>query len=88
MHLYTKERFCLLNPSILCLLNDFEGWQQEILDQKSMIPFVVLSSDVCLGTTVKRGVDLPTDHHLVVVWIHRQEAGKTWQTQTYCEVLS
>ncbi|KAI3357108.1 hypothetical protein L3Q82_015575 [Scortum barcoo] len=60
-----------------------------------MIDFVVVvvSSDIrpyVLDTRVKRGAELSTDHHhLVVSWIRWQEeeVGQTWQTQTYCEGL-
>ncbi|KAK3505725.1 hypothetical protein QTP70_020346, partial [Hemibagrus guttatus] len=47
-------------------------WYQDTLGQRSMIDFVVVSSDLrphVLDTRVKRGVELSTDHHLVVSWI-------------------
>ncbi|KAK3525984.1 hypothetical protein QTP70_011818 [Hemibagrus guttatus] len=45
------------------------------LGRRSMIDFVVVSSDLrphVLDTRVKRGVELSTDHHLVVSWIRLQ----------------
>ncbi|KAI3366524.1 hypothetical protein L3Q82_000655 [Scortum barcoo] len=68
-------------------------WHQDTLGRRSMIDFVVVSSDLrpyVLDTRVKRGAELSTDHHLVVSWIHwlaEEEVGQTWQTQTYCEGL-
>ncbi|TWW69397.1 hypothetical protein D4764_18G0002030 [Takifugu flavidus] len=43
-------------------------WHQDALGRRSMIDFVVVSSDLqphVLGTRVKRGAELSTDHHLV-----------------------
>ncbi|KAI3363710.1 hypothetical protein L3Q82_001324 [Scortum barcoo] len=63
-------------------------WHQDTLGRRSMIDFVVVSSDLrpyVLDTRVKRGAELSTDHHLVVVsWIRwqRRNVGQTWQTQT------
>ncbi|KAI3377711.1 hypothetical protein L3Q82_008869 [Scortum barcoo] len=67
-------------------------WHQDTLGRRSMIDFVVVSSDLrpyVLDTRVKRGAELSTDHHLVVSWIQlaEEEVGQTWQTQTYCEGL-
>ncbi|KAK3548138.1 hypothetical protein QTP70_004870 [Hemibagrus guttatus] len=48
-------------------------WYQDTLGQRSMIDLVIVSSDLqpyVLDTRVKRGVELSTDHHLVVSWIH------------------
>ncbi|KAK3548730.1 hypothetical protein QTP70_018466 [Hemibagrus guttatus] len=48
-------------------------WYQDTLGRRSMIDLVVVSSDLqphVLDTRVKRGVELSTDHHLVVSWIH------------------
>uniref|UniRef100_A0A672IJD6 Formin homology 2 domain containing 1 n=1 Tax=Salarias fasciatus TaxID=181472 RepID=A0A672IJD6_SALFA len=45
---------------------------QDTLGRRSMIDFVVVSSDLrprVLDTRVKRGAELSTDHHLVVSWI-------------------
>ncbi|KAI3358313.1 hypothetical protein L3Q82_014754, partial [Scortum barcoo] len=45
------------------------------LGRRSMIDFVVVSSDLrpyILDTRVKRGAELSTDHHLVVSWIRWQ----------------
>ncbi|KAI3362094.1 hypothetical protein L3Q82_012420 [Scortum barcoo] len=56
---------------------------------RSMIDFVVVSSDLrpyVLDTQVKRGAELSTDHHLVVIWIllAEEEVGQTWQNwQTF-----
>ena len=53
-------------------------WHQDSLGRRSMIDFVVVSSDLrpyVLDTRVKRGAELSTDHHLVVSWIRWQ--GKT-----------
>ncbi|KAI3368073.1 hypothetical protein L3Q82_026892, partial [Scortum barcoo] len=50
-------------------------WHQNTLGQRSMIDFVVVSSDLrpyVLDTRVKRGAELSTDHHLVVSWIRWQ----------------
>uniref|UniRef100_A0A8C6NR40 Endonuclease/exonuclease/phosphatase domain-containing protein n=1 Tax=Nothobranchius furzeri TaxID=105023 RepID=A0A8C6NR40_NOTFU len=50
-------------------------WYQGSLGQRSMIDFVVISSDprpFVLDTRVKRGAELSTDHHLVVSWIRWQ----------------
>ncbi|KAK3533220.1 hypothetical protein QTP70_013622 [Hemibagrus guttatus] len=47
-------------------------WYQDTLGRRSMIDFVVMSSDLrphVLDTRVKRGAELSTDHHLVVSWI-------------------
>ncbi|KAK3571523.1 hypothetical protein QTP86_012904 [Hemibagrus guttatus] len=47
-------------------------WYQDTLGRRSMIDLVVMSSDLLLhvlDTRVKRGVELSTDHHLVVSWI-------------------
>ncbi|KAI3366039.1 hypothetical protein L3Q82_009866 [Scortum barcoo] len=43
-------------------------WHQDTLGRRSMINFVVVSSDLrpyVLDTRVKRGAELSTDHHLV-----------------------
>ncbi|KAK3510372.1 hypothetical protein QTP70_005671 [Hemibagrus guttatus] len=48
-------------------------WYQDTLGRRSMINLVIVSSDLrphVLDTRVKRGVELSTDHHLVVSWIH------------------
>ncbi|KAI3372126.1 hypothetical protein L3Q82_006977 [Scortum barcoo] len=50
-------------------------WHQDTLGRRSMIDFVVISSDLrpyVLDTRVKRGAELSTDHHLVVSWIRWQ----------------
>ena len=50
-------------------------WHQDSLGRRSMIDFVVVSSDLrpyVLDTRVKRGAELSTDHHLVVSWIRWQ----------------
>ena len=55
-------------------------WHQDTLGRRSMIDFVVVSSDLrpcVLDTRVKRGAELSTDHHLVVSWIR-------WQVKTPC----
>ncbi|TWW74351.1 hypothetical protein D4764_14G0003520 [Takifugu flavidus] len=47
-------------------------WHQNALGRRSMIDFVVVSSDLrphVLDTRVKRGAELSTDHHLVVSWL-------------------
>ncbi|TWW56094.1 hypothetical protein D4764_08G0000810 [Takifugu flavidus] len=47
-------------------------WHQDALGHRSMIDFVVVSSDLrphVLDTRVKRGAELSTDHHLVVSWL-------------------
>ncbi|KAI3357120.1 hypothetical protein L3Q82_015585, partial [Scortum barcoo] len=67
-------------------------WHQDTLGRRSMIDFVVVSSDLrpyVLDTRVKRGAELSTDHHLVVELdpLAEEEVGQTWQTQTYCEGL-
>ncbi|KAI3359159.1 hypothetical protein L3Q82_002693 [Scortum barcoo] len=51
-------------------------WHQDTLGRRSMIDFVVVSSDLRpyrLGHfRVKRGAELSTDHHLVVSWLRWQ----------------
>uniref|UniRef100_A0A8C6PJP1 Endonuclease/exonuclease/phosphatase domain-containing protein n=1 Tax=Nothobranchius furzeri TaxID=105023 RepID=A0A8C6PJP1_NOTFU len=50
-------------------------WYQGSLGCRLMIDFVVVSSDLrpyVLDTRVKRGAELSTDHHLVVIWIRWQ----------------
>uniref|UniRef100_A0A671U0G4 Endonuclease/exonuclease/phosphatase domain-containing protein n=1 Tax=Sparus aurata TaxID=8175 RepID=A0A671U0G4_SPAAU len=50
-------------------------WHQDTLGRRSMIDFVVMSSDLrpyVLDTRVKRGAELSTDHHLVVSRIRWQ----------------
>uniref|UniRef100_A0A8C6MDN2 Endonuclease/exonuclease/phosphatase domain-containing protein n=1 Tax=Nothobranchius furzeri TaxID=105023 RepID=A0A8C6MDN2_NOTFU len=50
-------------------------WYKGSLGRRSMIDFVVVSSDLqlyVLDTRVKRGAELSTDHHLVVSWIRWQ----------------
>ncbi|KAK3518255.1 hypothetical protein QTP70_034697 [Hemibagrus guttatus] len=50
-------------------------WYQDTLGRRSMIDLVIMSSDLrphVLDTRVKRGVELSTDHHLVVSWIRLQ----------------
>ncbi|KAK3508312.1 hypothetical protein QTP70_020020, partial [Hemibagrus guttatus] len=47
-------------------------WYQDTLGWRSTIDLVIVSSDLwphVLDTRVKRGVELSTDHHLVVSWI-------------------
>ena len=47
-------------------------WYQSTLGQRSMIDFIIVSSDLrpyVLDTRVKRGAELSTDHHLVVSWV-------------------
>ena len=47
-------------------------WYQSILGRRSMIDFVIVSSDLrpyILDTRVKRGAELSTDHHLVASWV-------------------
>ncbi len=47
-------------------------WHQDTLGRRLMIDFVVVSSDLrpyVLDIRVRRGVELSTDHHLVVSWI-------------------
>ncbi|KAI3356430.1 hypothetical protein L3Q82_017645 [Scortum barcoo] len=55
---------------------DIARGHQDTLGWRSMIDFVVISSDLrlyVLDTQVKRGAELSTDHHLVVVsWIRWQ----------------
>ncbi|KAK3533011.1 hypothetical protein QTP70_006237 [Hemibagrus guttatus] len=51
-------------------------WYHDTLGQRSMIDFVVVSSDLwphVLDTRVKRGAELSTNHHLVVSWIRLRE---------------
>ena len=50
-------------------------WYQSTLGRRSMIDFVIVSSDLrpcVLDTRVKRGAELSTDHHLVVSWVRWQ----------------
>ena len=46
-------------------------WYQSTLGRRSMIDFVIVSSDLrpfVLDTRVKRGAELSTDHHLALSW--------------------
>ncbi|KAI3359972.1 hypothetical protein L3Q82_014302 [Scortum barcoo] len=59
--------------------NNSDTWMHvapgHTLGRRSMIDFVVVSSDLrpyVLDTRVKRGAELSTDHHLVVSWIRWQ----------------
>ncbi|TWW77426.1 hypothetical protein D4764_12G0008160 [Takifugu flavidus] len=45
------------------------NWHQDALGRRSMIDFVVVSSDLRPHVMVKRGAELSTDHHLVVSWL-------------------
>ncbi|TWW80180.1 hypothetical protein D4764_10G0012100 [Takifugu flavidus] len=68
-----------LNPSGVLLLDFCARLRLSITNtlfrhkgRRSMIDFVVVSSDLrphVLDTRVKRGVELSTDHHLVVIWL-------------------
>ncbi|KAI3373571.1 hypothetical protein L3Q82_021956, partial [Scortum barcoo] len=67
-------------------------WHQDTLGRRSMIDFVVVSSDLrpyVLDTRVKRGAELvnrsPPGGELDP--LAEEEVGQTWQTQTYCEGL-
>ncbi|KAI3361528.1 hypothetical protein L3Q82_013677 [Scortum barcoo] len=65
----TNTMFESIRVSIKCT------WHQDTLGRRSMIDFVVVSSDLrpyVLDTRVKRGAELSTDHHLVVSWIRWQ----------------
>uniref|UniRef100_A0A3B3S8K7 Reverse transcriptase domain-containing protein n=1 Tax=Paramormyrops kingsleyae TaxID=1676925 RepID=A0A3B3S8K7_9TELE len=47
-------------------------WYEHARGNRSMIDFIIVSSDLwpnVLGTRVKRGAELSTDHHLVVSWL-------------------
>uniref|UniRef100_A0A7N8XDS0 Endonuclease/exonuclease/phosphatase domain-containing protein n=1 Tax=Mastacembelus armatus TaxID=205130 RepID=A0A7N8XDS0_9TELE len=67
-------------------------WHQDTLGRRSMIDFVVVSSDIrpyVLDTRVKRGAELSTDHHLVVSWIRwrrrkRDRLGRPKRTVRVC----
>ncbi|KAI3377927.1 hypothetical protein L3Q82_009055 [Scortum barcoo] len=53
-------------------------WHQDTLGRRSMIDFVVVSSDLrpyVLDTRVKRGAELSTDHHLVFGSCGRKVSG-------------
>ncbi|KAI3367240.1 hypothetical protein L3Q82_008292 [Scortum barcoo] len=68
------------------MFNEHKGvhqctWHQDTLGRRSMIDFVVVSSDLrpyVLDTRVKRGAELSTDHHLVVSWIRWHGGGGSW----------
>ncbi|KAK3521856.1 hypothetical protein QTP70_018587 [Hemibagrus guttatus] len=67
-------------------------WYQDTLGWRSMIDLVIVSSDLrphVLDTRVKRGVELSTDHHLVVSWIRlwRGMPDRLGRPQTYCEAI-
>ncbi|KAI3353576.1 hypothetical protein L3Q82_020098 [Scortum barcoo] len=67
-------------------------WHQDTLGRRSMIDFVVVSSDLrsyVLDTRVKRGAELSTDHHLVVSWIRwrRRKLDRPGRPKAYCEGL-
>lgn len=54
-------------------------WHQDVLGWRSMIHFVVVSTDLrpcVLDTWVKRGPELPTDHYLVVSWVLAEEKAR------------
>ena len=47
-------------------------WYRPNMDQKSLIDFCIVSSDLfsdVLDVRVKRGAELSTDHHLVVGYV-------------------
>ena len=55
------------------------AWYQPSIDQKSLIDFCRVSSDLfseVLDVQVKRGAELSTDHHLVVCSLR---ISKPWQ---------
>ena len=59
-------------------------WHQSPLGQRSMIDFVIVSSDLrpcVLDTQVKRGAELSTDHHLVVRWVRWQRKSLVSQNE-------
>ncbi|KAK3545945.1 hypothetical protein QTP70_016946, partial [Hemibagrus guttatus] len=64
-------------------------WYQDILGRRSMIDLVVVSSDLrphVLDTRVKRAVNRsPPGGELDP--LTEEDAGQTWQAQTYCEGL-
>ncbi|KAI3371980.1 hypothetical protein L3Q82_006854 [Scortum barcoo] len=67
-------------------------WHQDTLGRRSMIDFVVVSSDLrpyVLDTRVKRGAELSTDHHLVVSWIRwqRRKLDRPGRPKRVCEGL-
>ncbi|KAI3369421.1 hypothetical protein L3Q82_007646 [Scortum barcoo] len=67
-------------------------WHQDTLGRRSMIDFVVVSSDLrpyVLDTRVKRGAELSTRSPPggELDPLAEEEVGQTWQTQTYCEGL-
>ena len=50
------------------------------MDQKSLIDFCIVSSDLfsdVLDVRVKRGAELSTDHHLVVCFLRLRNLGQT-----------
>ena len=61
-------------------------WYRPTMDQKSLIDFCIVSSDLfsdVLDVRVKRGAELSTDHHLVVcslqlskLWPNRKSTGR------------
>ncbi|TWW70651.1 hypothetical protein D4764_17G0001340 [Takifugu flavidus] len=59
-------------PRIIGTVKPLHHDKVDALGRRSMIDFVVASSDLrphVLDTRVKRGVELSTDHHLVVSWL-------------------
>ncbi|KAI3373348.1 hypothetical protein L3Q82_006650 [Scortum barcoo] len=67
-------------------------WHQDTLGRRSMIDFVVVSSDLrpyVLDTRVKRGAELSTDHHLVVSWLRwqRRKLDRPGRPKRMCEGL-
>ena len=65
-------------------------WNRPSMDQKSLIDFCIVSSDLfsdVLDVRVKRGAELSTDHHLVVCslrlskpWPNKRS---NWSSVTY-----
>ncbi|KAK3568765.1 hypothetical protein QTP86_016277 [Hemibagrus guttatus] len=65
-------------------------WYQDTLGQRSMIDLVIVSSVLrphVLDTRVKRGAELSNQPGGELDPLTEEDAGQTWQAQTYCEGL-
>ena len=59
------------------------AWNRPSMDQKSLIDFCVVSSDLfadMLDVRVKRGAELSTDYHLVVFSLRLSKPWPNWKS--------
>ena len=69
LHFCSRNNLCITNTMFEHKEIHCVTWHQDSLNQRSMIDFVIVSSDMrryVLDTRVKRGAELSTDHFLVV----------------------